>query len=649
MKTGPKAKGWSRGQLARLACDTTGNAMLMMAAAMLPIIGMAGSAFDMGRAYMVKSRLQQACDAGALAGRRAMTAADFDDDTVAKQEANKFFHANFPEGSFGVGNISFTPKGSVDSNSLNDGQVTARASATVPMTLMKVFNVPTLTMAAACDARLELANTDVMFVLDVTGSMDQTLPGGTAKKIVGLRAAVIDFYKILDGAASKSSRLRFGFTPYSSGVNVGKLLLDLNPAYLADKWSYQTRDRWWDGSSYNEPNTTTTSWQTTSSTTSGWEDVVNQINSKSTCQNMDGDIETNYENQTSTKTGETVVDDVKTSIYKETRTRVRKEYDTNWSGGKCTVKVQTTRSEQERTVTVVLTPDYTWKYARIERETDQYKQFVSGVTYRIGNNYSNKASAQWSGCVEERRTLPEPEFEFGNGVIKPKGAGSKPDDLLDLEIDAKPGSANDTKWGPAWREMVFTRAAGTTEEFDDDDHNQPGTACPRAARRLATMTQSEVQTYVDSLSPTGSTYHDLGMLWGTRMMSLEGVFGPDHTVAPNGRDTNRHIVFMTDGIMEPSYSTYSMYGYEYLDQRVSGGTPSNSDLANRHHSRFLAICAAAKAKGITVWAVAYGLTVTPQLQACADPGKSFTAANDAELKKKFQLIASKIAELRIAK
>src|SRR3546814_13366417 len=62
-------------------------------------IGLLGSGIDIGRAYMAQLRLQQACDAGVLAGRRAMTGTTYTD--AAKAEANKMFNFNFTSNAYG--------------------------------------------------------------------------------------------------------------------------------------------------------------------------------------------------------------------------------------------------------------------------------------------------------------------------------------------------------------------------------------------------------------------------------------------------------------------------------------------------------------------------------------------------------------------
>src|SRR6476659_8968425 len=66
----PAAPG--RSFLGRLARDARGNTLAIIGAALVPLAGMIGSGVDMSRAYMAKTRLQSACDAGELAGRRVM-------------------------------------------------------------------------------------------------------------------------------------------------------------------------------------------------------------------------------------------------------------------------------------------------------------------------------------------------------------------------------------------------------------------------------------------------------------------------------------------------------------------------------------------------------------------------------------------------
>ena len=79
----------------RLARNERGNTMAVIAGAIIPLAAVFGGGLDVARAHLAQSRLSQACDAAALAGRRAMTTEDIE---TAKPEANKFFNFNFPQG-----------------------------------------------------------------------------------------------------------------------------------------------------------------------------------------------------------------------------------------------------------------------------------------------------------------------------------------------------------------------------------------------------------------------------------------------------------------------------------------------------------------------------------------------------------------------
>ena len=144
----PEARNEPRGFLARLSGDTRANTLAMMAAALVPVAGLTGSAIDAARMYVVKVRLQQACDAGALAGRKFMVVdANTTLDSNATQQAQTFFNNNFPANFYDASNVTFTP-----SRTANN-QVAGTASATVPMAVMGMFGFQPVTMSVACQAR----------------------------------------------------------------------------------------------------------------------------------------------------------------------------------------------------------------------------------------------------------------------------------------------------------------------------------------------------------------------------------------------------------------------------------------------------------------------------------------------------------------
>lgn len=218
----------------RLIKDHRGNTLAIIAAAVFPMLAMIGGGLDLARAYLVKSRINEACDAASLAGRRAMS---YEDLSTAIPEATKFFNQNFTQGY--LGSAPFTPS----ITRPDTGVIRVAASTTVPTTLMKIFGYTSMPVSVSCNATQNFDNIDIVLVLDVTGSMAQYVSG--SRKIDSLRDAVMALYDELASAQtqleSEGLRVRYAIVPYSASVNVGKLVYDVNPSYIASSWTYDSR------------------------------------------------------------------------------------------------------------------------------------------------------------------------------------------------------------------------------------------------------------------------------------------------------------------------------------------------------------------------------------------------------------------------
>ncbi|MDX3909993.1 MAG: pilus assembly protein [Sphingobium sp.] len=246
------------GYLNRLLHNQTGNVLAIVAAALIPLTGMVGAAVDFSRTYLVKARMQQACDAGALAGRRSMsgstlTAAD-------KAEALRYFNFNFPNQLMGSAVMSTTDSTAANhvSSRLDDGQLRMEATTTVPTTLLQIVGINELRASAECLAEEYYVNTDLMLVLDTTASMNCYLNDSTCtaletekktdglkkSKMLEMRDALKKLYADLRPAQialeAKKLRMRIGFVPFSITVNVGKLIRAKDTTYIRS--SYQYRD-----------------------------------------------------------------------------------------------------------------------------------------------------------------------------------------------------------------------------------------------------------------------------------------------------------------------------------------------------------------------------------------------------------------------
>jgi hypothetical protein len=211
--------------------------------------------------------------------------------------------------------------------------------------------------------------------------------------------------------------------------------------------------------------------------------------------------------------------------------------------------------------------------------------------------------------------------------------------------------------------VEFTRAGRWLNDNRYSDYRS-GTggynACPSQARKLTSYSSrtaipsgqsSSFDSYVNSLVAIGGTYHDIGMIWGARFLSPDGIFAADNASAPNGFNISRHIVFMTDGDMAPNNSIYGAWGYQLLDLR--DGSTTGADLKANHKRRLEIMCNAIKAKKITIWVVGFrdesDGDLDSELQNCATSSNHVMMAYDgATLKQKFKDIAKNIGGLRLS-
>ncbi len=641
----------------RLRTNTRGNTLAMVAAGLVPLAGIIGSGVDLSRAYMVKTRLQQACDAGVLAGRKAMGDGTYD--ANAKSQTEKFFNANFPTGYLDSTNRAFTPV-----SPSGTSQVSASASVELPTIVMKIFGNDDIDVAVDCTAILEIANTDVTMVLDSTGSMGWDIDdgnGGTTTRIAGLRAAMISFYNIVDSAANGTgSRIRYAMVPYTGNVNVGRQLIAADPSYLVSgNHNYQSREIIWevDGPPISSVTNSTLVEYETLNFVDGPECTGQFSQNQSVPGWWTANPSGNPVNSSSTSTNNgvtTTIDDIKTYSYYswDGSTSAPPGYAVGSSYWlTCVRRVDIDRTTTTQGATRIESNVWDssatflrWEYKQIDHPVDAYIASIDGgpSTPVPGDRFATNVN--WNGCIEERDTVDSDVVSYNGSTdsIDPNGT-------LDLDIDGAPTNEN-SRWRPYWPEVSYYRAAGSTLETYTDINTttqKSQTACPAEAQQFEEMTLSEFTTYANSLTADGGTYHDVGMIWGARFSSPTGIFAANVNETPtNGGYVSRHLIFMTDGILDIGDTFYSAYGLERHDQYV--GTGDETQASANHTSRFEAVCEATKAKGIRVWVIAFATALSTEMTNCASPNSAFTSTNASQLNSAFATIAQSVSDLRLS-
>ena len=609
----------------------------------------------MSRVYKARNRLQTACDAGTLAGRRAVTNDGYGADEMAV--ASTYFSTNFVENDVGATGTTF-----ITSSPDQGNFIVGAAQTSVKTVVMGMLGFETFDISVNCQATLGVGNSDITMVLDTTGSMGSTLAGTSQTRIQALRAAMKNFYDTLAMESTGSNaRIRYSFVPYSSSVNVGRLIHAHDPDMLADQWPIQSREPVFRTINeqvfvgWNDP--VYTSSENYSAETSGPSSQYSPDNysSQSSC-NSSRPADTAWVNNggssesssTTANAGRQVVTTTTTQPQIRTKftcTRLSSNgrpwrvYSYSVTRNYLTYQYATsdaifeTRTRQEFS---------NWAYKQVNFSTVEYKRFVP-ATVNNGTD-GEPVSYTWNGCIEERDTVATGSVSYSSLL------GMSPSDAQDLNIDKVPQDDDETsKWGPMWPELAYYRlnsSNGLTNLSETTRGGKAQSYCPQRAQLLQEMEQTNFYSYADSLVAAGSTYHDLGMIWGLRLNSPEGPWQELVNAVPNnGAKVARHIIFMTDGMMEPNYAIQSTYGVEWHDRRITDDGYSNQ--AARHTARFRALCDVAKAKGFRVWVIAFASSFTSDLTYCASSNSSFFATNATQLNGAFQDIAKSVGELRV--
>lgn len=251
-----------------------------------------------------------------------------------------------------------------------------------------------------------------------------------------------------------------------------------------------------------------------------------------------------------------------------------------------------------------------------------------------GASGMNQSIANWrtngSGCIEERPTI-------GNAANPVEVYTS----VAQADIDAIAANDNDDQ-----------RQWGRYDPAEEEGENQ--TACPARAVKLQEFASET--TYSNAINSatanlTGGTFHDVGMLWGARFLSSSGMFAAENPTILNDIPVRKHIIFMTDGMMDtatnPNY--YSSYGLPSAETRIFDDDGNTGDSDTLHVAHFQAVCNRAKAMGMTIWVIAVDVGSTSDIEPCATDTGHFYTSDGTDLDEVFSQIGRAIGELRLTK
>ncbi len=191
---------------------------------------------------------------------------------------------------------------------------------------------------------------------------------------------------------------------------------------------------------------------------------------------------------------------------------------------------------------------------------------------------------------------------------------------------------------------AYTEAAPSTEALGAEaTPASPANGqymCPSATIMPLTDDRNALRDSVRSYTASGWTAGHIGAAWAWYLLSPQWTPWPAANRGLPYTDTRavKSAILMSDGMFNTSYKNGSQNS---TDPTAVGSSPYQA----------LQICAAMKARGITVYTVAFQAPPEAEalLQSCATPGASFNATSNNELRQVFREIANRIAGLRLSR
>ena len=205
----------------RLWCDEGGAIAAILALAMIPLFAATGLAIDVGRSYLLQSKLSYAIDSAGLAGGRA-----FDSDNRLS-DVLMFFEANFGEDNAGASLSTGSPSVTFDDQ---NNTIQIEASASIPTYFMQIAGIDEMTVSARTVIQREMPGMELVLVMDNTGSMR------SSGKIDAMKDAATALVDTLYGDRETVPNFWVSLVPYAATVNIGADRTDwlVNQSYDSD-------------------------------------------------------------------------------------------------------------------------------------------------------------------------------------------------------------------------------------------------------------------------------------------------------------------------------------------------------------------------------------------------------------------------------
>ncbi|GEM_PF-399293 len=524
--------------------------------------------------------------AGALdAAALAASASEHEEDAI-EERIDQFMEANYPTGK--IGNLLIE---SIDV-SVDGDDITVTAQAEYETSFMRILGIDTLTVSAETTIHKSIKGLEAVLVMDNTGSMGEA-------NMEHLRTAATNFVEIMFDRAAEPTDVKIGLVPYSSSVRIGHYGLGKVP-----------NDTAFDAGGIG------------ALATYGAGTVFVTVPTG-----------VNY-----------ITYDDRDRAYDDERPDYDVTADDGWNG--CIVEHEATN--YNAAATHVFTNATAGTGSTAQQGGHAYGQLWStSATAGACTTSSNCRGHGWDATITTNDPYPDDStdtytgpwdiYYYGDIV----SSGNECDDISSSYSYTRCSACYKTGIsGSDDRECFHNRCFCA--------HKTPNTGCPWAYIQPMISDEDQLYDVIDSMRHEGSTYSNLGMMWGLRLISPTAPF--TEGAAFNDVNWKKAVIIMTDGEMSPS-GTYS----GYWDSSKVGSADSIDTL----NTRLKEVCTYLKNNNVTIYAVNFkhatsdiSETTKQVYKDCAsDPDEEYYkfVTTGAELTSTFEEIAAALSRLHVSK
>lgn len=633
----------------RFVRDEAGNAIMLLALALVPATGLIGAAVDYSRASEVRGKIHRSADAAALAAAKLRTPSFGEKKKLAEQVVR-----NGLAGEAALQNLK------IEVTEINGG-VRVVVDGYVLNSMLGMIGLEKTAVDGMAEAVISTMETEVALVLDNTGSMRSDMPA--------LKRAATQFTETMFGSAV-SDNIKVAVVPFVAAVNPGRSafgsgMLDHSAESRFHGRHLENREiAWMDGCNSNPfpPPPRQPDPPRPPVTASAPEDRPATPPTPPPSYEPPPPPPPPPPRDRSPRGRDRFTMTESLDLLAEVAIELF---------GIKSAAAQVTPRTDTPTIGMVLPPNPPYSPGGAILPTgfvwDKPCDLRNPPKISYFDLFERIDGTRWKGCVEARPepfdVTDDPPNAFNPDTLfvpyfwpdepGPYTGSSYANSYLD-DGPLPPGWTRDGDYSYA-NLFKYTTAARSRIVETAPETSGPNASCPDEVLPL-TSQKNQVLARIDSLNfwYGGGTINSEGVMWGWRVLSPTPPFtegGPYDT-------TKKFLVLMSDGMNSfveneaggPTKSDYTAYGY-----LRNGRLPSDWFTRGEEYldERMRRACANAKSTGIKVMTILFRETdqrTADLMRDCASsPSYAFLAANDTELRRAFDVVAGEITKLRLTK